>query len=143
VQQFGCLGYHIDHELRRERDTIQLNLHGVAPPQEVCAAAMGPARMARELKVENRRYILLVTYRKTRDRLVLDISDSGTVVTGRDSSLVEADERPRWRYPRNSFAFRCSNVEVARAICSDIERWLVRQPGISPFSIPPGWINPL
>jgi hypothetical protein len=143
VQQFSCLGFFIDHDLRENRDTLYLKIHGVAPPLGPCPAAVGPARLSRELNVmTNRTYTLLITYGKLSNRLLLDISDSTLAVTGLDSSLVEADERPRWRYPQNSFAFHCSNVEVARSICRDVEQWLARQPGISTLVLPPGWIDP-
>jgi hypothetical protein len=142
VQEFPCLGYFIDHELRQNNDTLFLDVHGIAPPLGPCPAAEGPARLARVLNPWRPRLPLVISYRKRRDRLVLEVSDSSIGVLGLDSSLVEADERPRWRYPRNSFAFHCSNIEIAREICSDVERWLVQQPGISALLIPAGWINP-
>jgi hypothetical protein len=141
-REFRCLGYYIDHDLSQGRDTITLNLHGVSPPTGPCPAMVGPAQLGRKLDTSNTKVILLVRYRDKTDRLVLNISDTGTVVLGLDSSLVEADERPRWRYPRKSFAFHCSNIHVARAICDDVEHWLAQEPGISPISLPTGWINP-
>jgi hypothetical protein len=142
VRQFPCLGYFIDHELRQNGDTLFVDLHGIAPPLGPCPLEEGPARLARVLSPWRPRLILIISYRKRRDRLVLEVSDSTIGLLGIDSSLVEADERPRWRYPRNSFAFRCSNVEVAGALCTDVEHWLVQQPGISALRIPAGWINP-
>jgi hypothetical protein len=104
---------------------------------------MGPAALARELELLPRKYLLLVTYRGRTDRLLLAISDTLISVTGLDSSLVEADERPRWRYPANSFVFLCANADRgARALCTDAESWLARQPGISRISFGLGAINP-
>ena len=121
---------------------MTLNLHGVSSPAGPCPAAVGPARMVRKLDASTKKATLLVKYRDQTNRLVLDISDTSTLVTGLDSSLVEADERPRRRYPRNSFAFHCSNIQVARAICDDVERWLAQEPGVSRIPVPSGWINP-
>jgi hypothetical protein len=141
VKEFGCLGYRISHDLRLDRDTLRLQLQGVMPPEgDVCATVLGPATMSRELDLANGKYIVLVSYRKARDRLVLDISDTMTMVTGLDSSLVEADERPRWRYPRNSFVLQCN--DQGAGFCDDVSGWLVKQSGISRDSFPPGGINP-
>lgn len=99
--------------------------------------------MSRELSLQAGKYTLVVTYGDRDDRLMLDIADTLTAVTGLDSSLVEADERPRWRYPRNSFAFFCVNADRgAGPLCADAEGWLARQPGISRLSFGPGAINP-
>ena len=143
VREFSCLGYYIDHDMRRGGvDTIYLNLHGVAAKGDVCPAMVGPATMSRELSLLPGKYKLLVTYRGRRDRLILDLSDTATAVIGLDSSLVEADERPRWRYPRNSFAFHCGTLGQARDLCADAQAWLGRQPGITRYSFAQGAINP-
>ncbi|HZI74639.1 MAG TPA: hypothetical protein VFD73_11605, partial [Gemmatimonadales bacterium] len=141
VEEFGCLGYRVSHDLMLVRDTLRLQLHGVLPPQgDLCLTAVGPATLSRELDLANGKYLLLVSYRKARDRLMLDISDSMTMVTGLDSSLVEADERPRWRYRRNSFVLQCN--DQGAGFCDDVSQWLVKQSGISRDSFPPGGINP-
>jgi len=140
AKEFGCLGFYIDHDLWLARDTLYLELHGVTTGSDLCMTAMGPASLSRELPLRNGRLPLLVSYRGNSDRLRLDISDSATIVTGLDSGVVEADERPRWRSPRNSFYLACS--DRGGGFCDDVRRWLVRQPGISPNSFPAGGINP-
>ena len=141
VKMFGCSAYRISHDLRLVGDTVRLQLYGVVRPiGDVCAEALEPASMSRELDLGNGRYTLLVSYRKARDRLMLDISDTMTMVTGLDSSLVEADERPRWRYRPNSFVLQCN--DQGAGFCDDVSQWLVRQSGISRDSFPAGGINP-
>jgi len=140
AKAFGCLGFYIDHDLWLARDTLYLELHGVTTGSDLCMTAMGPASLSRELPLRNGRLPLLVSYRGNSDRLMLDISDSATIVTGLDSGVVEADERPRWRSPRNSFYLACS--DRGSGFCDDVRRWLVRQPGISLDSFPAGGINP-
>lgn len=139
ANQFGCLA-HIDHELWLVRDTLYLDLHGATTPSDFCMDMMGPPNLSRELPLRNGRFPLLVSYRGNSDRLMLDISDTATMVTGLDSGVVEADERPRWRNPRNSFYLACS--DRGGGFCDDVRRWLVRQPGISQASFPAGGINP-
>ncbi len=138
--QFGCLGNYIDHELWLARDTLYLELHGVTAPSGLCMTEMGPATLSRELPLGNGRFPLLVSYRGSTNHLILDIADTATVVTGLDSALIEADERPRWRFPRNSFYLACS--DRGGGFCDDVRSWLVQQPGISQDSFPGGWINP-
>jgi hypothetical protein len=140
--RYPCLGYYMDYDMRQEGSTIYLNLHGVGAPFVLCPQMVGPAEMSRELTLGPGKYALVVAYRRTSDRLLLDVSDSATVLTSIESSLVEADERVWWRYPRSTFAFRCVNVEVARAICADVEWWLARQEGISQIVFPASGVNP-
>jgi hypothetical protein len=140
AKMFGCSQYRISHDLRLVGDTLRLQLHGVMRPEYDLCEAWEPATMSRELDLANGRYTLLVSYRKARDRLMLDISDTMTMVTGLDSSLVEADERPRWRYRRNSFVLQCN--DQGAGFCDDVSQWLVKQSGISRDSFPPGGINP-
>lgn len=142
VRHFGCPSPHIDHELRQEADTLRLDLHGVRAGQGICPGLSGPATISRQLGLGNREYMVYVTYGDRTDRLFFDITDSMTVVTGRDSTLVEADERPRLRYRRNSFAFRCANMPRALGLCNEVDFWLAQQRGISRYDFPEGGINP-
>jgi hypothetical protein len=148
VRQFDCLGLHIDHDLHPgERDTVYLNLHGVTPEHNPCAAR-GPALTTRAFPPGalfgwRKKSTLLVTYRNRRDSLEVEMSDTTMKLTPLSSSLVTADARPRWRYPRNSFAFYCSTrAEGAHGVCRDVDSWLTREPGISRLPIPSGWLNP-
>ncbi|HEY8197582.1 MAG TPA: hypothetical protein VIG04_11410 [Gemmatimonadales bacterium] len=143
VRRFSCSGYHLDHDMQRAGfDTLLLNLHGVAAPHEACPGPAGPATMSRELPTEPARKILLVSYGGRSDRLILEVSDSATTVKALDSSLVQADERPRWRYPPNGFVLRCGDLEQARTLCSDAQAWVAQQPGISRISFSQGAKNP-
>jgi hypothetical protein len=129
VEQFGCLGHYIDHDMRLGGvDSIYLNLHGVAAPAGPCPAAIGPATMSRELSLRPGKYKLLVTYRRRADRLIVDLSDSATAITGLDSALVEADERPR-----------CATRPTASHFAA--ETWSGRGP-CAPMPRP-GWLDSL
>jgi len=142
ARQFDCLGYYIDYDLRQDADTLRLTLHGAGKKPGPCPAEVGPAVLSRDLRLSHRDYTVYVTHRDRTDRLFFDITDSTTAVTGRDSSLVVADERLRLRYPRNSFAFRCANMRKALTFCNDVDYWLGHQRGISRYDFPNVGLNP-
>lgn len=139
VREFGCLGYAIEHDFRRDGSTLTLELTGVHNPSEVCPAAIGPARLNRNLRVEPGRYTLVVRSGTLEDRFALEVTPAFTrLAAERAPRFVQADERVRWRFPPGSFALSCTNVQVAKPVCDDLEGWLARQPGIRRLSFGEG-----
>ena len=141
VGRYPCQGSHIDHDLQLATDTVRLNLHGVASP-DGCLTPTGPARLSRDVFLRSRNHAVWVSYRERTDRLFFNITDTMTVVTSGESDLVEADQRPRLRYPRNSFVLRCGGMPRALALCNEVDEWLSGQRGISRYNFPEGGINP-
>ncbi|HEX7336040.1 MAG TPA: hypothetical protein VF252_02435 [Gemmatimonadales bacterium] len=142
VRQYSCRGYSIDYDLRQDADTLRVNLHGVGSTPGPCPAAVGPALLSRELRLNHRDHTVYISHGKRTDWLFFHITDSTLAVTSRESTLVEADQRLRLRYPRNSFAFRCGNPARAGSLCKEVDEWLAQQHGITRYSFPDSGINP-
>lgn len=142
IRVTGCRGNDIKHGFAQRADTLHLQLYGMISTPRTCPAWVIPAGMSRELHIAPGRHALVVEHRQRADRLSLEVTDSSTKLTTEQATFVEADERLRWRYPRNSFVVYCSDVEVAQAACEDVERWLARQPGIARFEFGPEGVNP-
>lgn len=137
IQTYGCIGYRIHHTFHQVNDTLQFHLLGVGGPKGICQQSFGPAGLGRRLTLSEGLYQLLVEYRGTTQEFRLSVTDSSTQLITERSTFIKADERRRWRYPKNSFALICSAT-----LCDEVERWLLTQRGITRLEFPAGGVNP-
>jgi hypothetical protein len=143
VEEYGCIGFGIAHTLERRADTLALRLHGIDPPRgHLCPSAMSPAVMSSVQALNPGRYVLVVSAGDDESRFILTVTDSSLGVATRRASFAVATEEVRWRYPRNGFALRCSEAAVRRGVCAEVQGWLLRLPGVTRVTFPPGGLNP-
>ena len=76
-----------------------------------------------------------------RASIQLDVTDSSTQMSTRDSSFVKPDTRLFWRKPHPGFGVECGN-DRGTAACSDFLAWVSRLRGVVPVRYTVPGMNP-
>jgi hypothetical protein len=134
---YGCSNFRIDASLALVKDTIRIQVRGLAP-QRLCDDSFGPAGVGLPLVLPEGTYPVQIRRDTSFETFVLQITPtrlqlhvSGATV------LLLPDTTPFWRPPAQSFAFVCGTYNVP-ALCADIGGWIERQAGVQTIVFPAG-----
>lgn len=123
-------GTHIDYTLLVRDTLLAWTVHGLYPRAEPCTEEPQPARTRGPGPLASKRYTVLMGFGADTNRFTLTVTDSSMQLTTERATFVTADERAQIRPRHNLFVVRCWSGS-ARALCDEVDRWLVGVPGVT------------
>jgi hypothetical protein len=88
------------------------------------------------LDVAEGKYQLRLMCLDRSDHYTLTITEKVIVLSPEQVHCTEADQRPYWRHPRNSFALYCKAPTEKRWMCEELQRRVRTHPEFEEFSFP-------
>lgn len=132
---YSCLGYRLVSKLSNSQSNLLVEVKGVAKPNGLCPAALGPAANAFHLEVAPGKYKLIFKYLGTTYPFQLMVTSSSLQVSEGGSFIAPVIET-FWRYPEQSFAYLCHSTPDTRWMCENFEQMLKDSLDITPFTFP-------
>ena len=129
-ERFAC-GHRLDIDgLRIEEDTFEIVPVGIIQPRKRCAGS-GPATNEWDHALPSGHYFINVIRHADTNHFVLTVTDSSLKLTSQRATFVTADERVLARPTRNLFVMHCNAGDLLTALCTEVEQWISRRPGVT------------
>ncbi len=135
-KHYPSISYDLRGSIRRQGNTIRIDVSGVAPC-DMCLGAVGPAQRKEMLPLTEGEYPLAITYRGHTDRYLVSVSPEAIEVSRESASFTTPRFERFWRYPPNSFAYLCDAAGQEEA-CGEFREILHANLALQPLSFPPG-----
>ncbi len=116
---FRCANFKIITDTERTGNQIDVDILGITLPGEICATALGPARMRQFMHLSPGEYRLNISQNGVSDVYKVTVTNEKISVQPQTSNFTRPEFQLYWRYPANSFVYLCGTNRDNTWLCGD------------------------